>query len=182
MDTDELLERIQKRASDPKTRTSGSRFDLERFKHDSRWQKVYPPVTPEQVEKAEVILGFKLPRLLTRLYVEVANGGFGPGYGLFGLEGGFTDEDQRLTLVELYRSWADPPQGPLPPPPWPKKLVPICDWGDCMMSCIDCAPSEGRMVFSVDPVTNISEDFTFDQWLEDWVKGVNLQRRAMRKR
>ena len=85
--------------------------------------RVYPPVTAEQVKKTEAILGFKLPRLLTRLYVEVANGGFGPGYGLFGLEGGFTDEDQRLTLVELYQSWADPPEGPLPPPPWPKKLV-----------------------------------------------------------
>jgi hypothetical protein len=112
--------------------------------------------------------------LLTRLYVEVANGGFGPGYGLFGLEGGFTEEVQRLTLVELYQSWADPPPGPLPPPPWPKKLVPICDWGCNMMSCIDCAPNEPMMVFSVDPTMNIPEDLTFDQWMEEWVKGAKL--------
>ncbi len=181
MDTNELIEKIKKRASDPKRRTSGSRFDLERFKHDPRWKKEYPPVTPELVKKAEAELGFKLPALLTRLYIEVANGGFGPGYGLFGIQGGFTDEDQGLPLAELYQSWANPPQGPRPSPLWPKKWVPICDWGDCMTSCIDCATSDGSMVFSLDPVSNIPEDLTFHQWMEDWVKGVNLQTRAMRK-
>jgi hypothetical protein len=124
MGSDELIERIKKRSNDPKRRTSGSRFDLERFKSDPRWQRAYPPVTSEQVKETEALLGFQLPRLLTRLYVEVANGGFGPG----------------------------------------------------VTSCIDCAPSQGRMVFSVDPVTNIPEGMTFDQWMEDWVKGVNLRR------
>jgi len=50
-----------------------------------------------------------------------------------------------------------------------------------MMSCIDCSASEGRMVFSVDPVTHVPEELTFDQWMEDWVKGTNLVARAMRK-
>jgi len=40
-----------------------------------------PPATPEAVAAAEEVIGFPLPPLLRRLYVEVANGGFGPNEG-----------------------------------------------------------------------------------------------------
>src|SRR5579872_2462364 len=35
-----------------------------------------------------------------RLWMEVGNGGFGPGYGLLGLEGGFGEETQGKTTTE----------------------------------------------------------------------------------
>src|SRR5258708_13239995 len=41
------------------------------------------PVTGEDLAQAEAQLGFGLPSFLRRLYLEVGNGGFGPGYGLF---------------------------------------------------------------------------------------------------
>ncbi|MEV6371357.1 hypothetical protein AB0L86_31195 [Micromonospora musae] len=37
-----------------------------------------PPASPEAVSDAEKVIGYPLPRLLRRLYLEVANGGFGP--------------------------------------------------------------------------------------------------------
>jgi hypothetical protein len=182
MTTDELIKKIRKRADNPKRRSSASHFALERFKYDPRWSMAYPPVPAAQVQQAEAKLGFQLPTLLARLYVEVGNGGFGPGYGLFGLEGGFVDEDSRLTLPDLYASWANPPAGTLSFPPWPEKLVPICDWGDSIMSCVDCSTSMGSMVFALDPLSRTPEDLTFDQWIEDWVQGVDLFKRAMGSR
>ena len=47
------------------------------------------PARPGQVEEAERIIGFPVPPLLRRLYLEVANGGVGPGGGgILGLRGG----------------------------------------------------------------------------------------------
>jgi hypothetical protein len=54
-------------------------------------RKIYPPTTISVVEATEKELGFRLPSLLSQLYTEVANGGFGPGYGIYGLEGGYAD-------------------------------------------------------------------------------------------
>lgn len=45
------------------------------------------PARAAQVAEAEALLGFAIPPLLARLYTEVANGGFGPGYELFPLVG-----------------------------------------------------------------------------------------------
>ncbi len=51
-----------------------------------------PPATPEAVRAAEEAVGFRFPPILTRLWTEVANGGFGPGDGIFGVEGGWGDD------------------------------------------------------------------------------------------
>lgn len=45
------------------------------------------PLPAEAVERAEAALGFTLPPLLTALYTRIANGGFGPEYGLMPLIG-----------------------------------------------------------------------------------------------
>jgi hypothetical protein len=181
MSTTELVKEIQMRANDPKRRSSGSHFDLERFRLDPRWSRTYPPVPIQEVQRTEAKLGFTLPALLARLYTEVGNGGFGPGYGLFGIKGGFTDDSQQLPLPELYLSSVHPQPGMLPHELWPEKLVPICDWGCNMMSSVDCSARGGTMVFLEDDMI-VPEDLSFDQWMEDWVKGVDLFRRARRRR
>ncbi len=48
-------------------------------------QQAKPPVSLADLTDAETIIGFPLPTLLRRIYLEVGNGGFGPGYGLFPL-------------------------------------------------------------------------------------------------
>jgi hypothetical protein len=95
-----IIERLRLRTQDPASTTSMSAFMPGRF-------AAYPPASGSVVEAAEASLGFRLPPLLNDLYTQVGNGGFGPGYGIFGLEGGYTDHDiindfQGGTLVEWY--------------------------------------------------------------------------------
>jgi len=63
----------------------------------------YPPATEDQLLATERALGFPLPPLLHALYAQVANGGFGFGYGLRGAFGGF-DGGGSGTIVDQYLS------------------------------------------------------------------------------
>lgn len=49
----------------------------------------FPPTTEQQVGETEQQFGFSLPVLLRLLYTRVANGGFGPGFGIIGAKNGF---------------------------------------------------------------------------------------------
>jgi SMI1 / KNR4 family (SUKH-1) len=49
----------------------------------------FPPIPENQLIETEQKLGFSLPPLLRLLYTHIANGGFGPGYGIIGVIGGF---------------------------------------------------------------------------------------------
>jgi SMI1 / KNR4 family (SUKH-1) len=66
----------------------------------------YPSATEEQLLATEEALGFALPPLLRALYAQVANGGFGFGYGVCGAMEGF-DEDSYGTIVDHYLARAD---------------------------------------------------------------------------
>ena len=45
-----------------------------------------PAAGPQELDRVEASLGLALPPTLRRVYGEVANGGFGPGYGLVPIE------------------------------------------------------------------------------------------------
>jgi hypothetical protein len=60
-----------------------------------------PVATQAAVSEAEEIIGLPLPRLLRRLYLEVANGGFGPRSGILGVRGGIRVDDDG-DIVELH--------------------------------------------------------------------------------
>lgn len=47
--------------------------------------------SPEALDAAEGRMRVRIPPLLRRLYAEVANGGFGPGRGIIGIQSGWTD-------------------------------------------------------------------------------------------
>jgi len=93
-----------------------------------------PVASPAAMTSAEVAIGHPLPRLLRRLYTEVGNGGFGPGYGLLGLEGGHSD-DTGATAISARKEWES-----LPP-----ALLPICHWGCAIYSLVDCSSPDGPM-------------------------------------
>lgn len=141
---------------------------------------LYPPVSRERLREAERRLAFGLPEFLRTLYVEIGNGGFGPGYGLWGLPGGYPTSlpvaapdsnvvDSYLeTVASLERAGA-------------KREAPIlriCHWGCGNASGIDCSTGEGQMVFFRDDGARIREGLTFRQWMEDWANGVDLWERA----
>src|SRR5437588_8306477 len=88
-----LMHRLKERIKDPQLAT-----DL------AVAPRIYPPATPVMVGSAEQALGFALPPVLRRIYLEVGNGGFGPGYGLIGVPGGAVD-DTGHNIVELYQGF-----------------------------------------------------------------------------
>lgn len=95
--------------------------------------QVSPPATNAQIADAEATLGFPLPEDLKQLYREVANGGFGPGQGLYSIDG----------LVAEYRDFTSEPFGPQGQD-WPANLISIChdDPGEI---CLD--RDSGKIIF-----------------------------------
>ena len=175
MKEDELIGKIMKRANDPRRQNSSRANAASRgILSPDVASNLCPPATLESLRDAEDRMGFALPLLLKRVYLEVGNGVFGPGFGLYGLSGGFAEDLQGLTLPELYLSDMEYH--------WPEKLVSICDWGCTMGSAIDCSSPDGEMVFEGDASPRcMPEGITFAGWMEDWVNGVDLFERAYRR-
>ena len=72
------------------------------------------PCSEGDVAAAELQLGFALPEPLRRLYLEIGNGGFGPGDGLYALG----------RLIAKYLEMTEQPAGPNAEE-WPASLLPI---------------------------------------------------------
>jgi hypothetical protein len=147
---------------------------------DLRESNVLPsPATAEAVRAAEASVGFRFPQFLCRLWTEVANGGFGPGCGIFGVEGGFEEERELLTIAPFYLALKRK-RGLLfgRGEPWPPKLVPICYWGGDNYSAIDCTTPDGVVVDLLDSPSRSwrpkRKDMTFRHWMEVWVNGSEL--------
>lgn len=152
----------------------------------------YPPATAEQVQATEQTLGFPLPPLLRACYLQVSNGGFGPGDGVMGVIGGF--EDNRGNLLEAYlarktsyrsielaecekQAYEINPQvvpfklvsnrGLLPPPgTWPSSLLEFYHHGCGDFSSIDL--QTGR-IFVGGNFPLWYEANSFEEWLERWL-------------
>ncbi len=121
------------------------------------------PASNDSVAALEKVVGAKLPTLLRRLYLEVGNGGFGPGYGLLSV-------DKVLEIVRSpWPSWIDLP------------LLMVCDWGCAISSLVDASDDRGAM-WGFDPnPTGVNEESLFEEncslgeWLERWVRGQAFQ-------
>lgn len=99
--------------------------------------------SPDAVTAAERALGRPLPPFVRRLYLEIADGGFGPGAGLLPLS----------EVIRQYRELRREPPGP-PGLPWPETLVPLVEESGSY-ECVDAA--EGRVV-----------SFDGEELLEHW--------------
>lgn len=149
---------------------------------------IYPPVTTAALESAEKMLGFALPMTLHQIYLQVGNGGFGPGYGLLGLPGGATD-DLGENLVSIYRTYRQSsPDDPYWD--WPQRLLPICHLGCAMYACVDCNTTEGIMIWFEPNPHRDGETWddafiplapSFDAWLQAWLEDKDLLQAAMKR-
>jgi hypothetical protein len=110
----DLIREIQMLAKDLSRRTS-ERRRLSRSNAPENWQillqldpdlresnVLLPPATLDAVRTAEESLGFRFPSFLSRLWTEIANDGFGPGDGIFGVDGGWADNREGTTIAPFY--------------------------------------------------------------------------------
>src|SRR5687767_8877702 len=110
-----LIQRLQKRNADRERATDGGIHP----------RKPIPPASAKALQVAERALGFKLPDLLRAIYLKVANGGFGPEYGMVGTKGGAkldgvtleTCYQHMLRLEKQNSVWR-----------WPKRLLPLANY------------------------------------------------------
>jgi hypothetical protein len=141
---------------------------------------VWKRATAPELDEDERRLGFPLPPLFKRIYMDVGNGGFGPGYGLLGMSNGAPD-DFGKTAPESYslRRQGDPDNRDWF---WPDALLPICHWGCAIYSCINCRDSNFPMQI-FDPNVHQDSDWrdayfdeapSFDSWIREWAEGEDL--------
>ena len=147
-------------------------------------QIVSPPVAKEELAHAEAQLGFELPPFLRRLYLEVGNGGFGPGYGLQPLNSHNPFDESLVTdylgmrsksQEDIDEEYADEE---VKPSRWPEFVLTICDWGCNIYSNLDCS-SPDSPIFRMDSNVNFMVEWLIEapslqQWLANWVEGKPL--------
>jgi hypothetical protein len=115
--------------------------------HPGEWLAVQQPVTASALADAQAQLGFDLPDLLRRLYLEVGNGGFGPVFGLIPLSaiGGLpprAEFDLVGDYLRLVRRYARNPAGG-----WPVGLVPTFYCGCTVFEFVDCRDPVGPVTW-----------------------------------
>jgi len=121
---DALIARIQTRIADP--------FQV----IDDAMPTVRPPATLAELERAEAALGFPIPPLLRRLFLEVGNGGFGPVYGLVGVPT-IPPTPFQADIVVLYARYSESSPDEKPSWRWPHGVVPLISCGCNIMECVD---------------------------------------------
>lgn len=136
--------------------------------------------------EAEAKLGFPLPPLLRRLYLEVSNGDFGPGLRKLDAEDSLVFwyvEERSMTQEEIDAAWGVEQEEQLDmvwddsPMVLPEKLLNIYDWGCNIYSFIDCSKSECPVLRNDNNRsfrTFALEAPSLHEWLESWLDGKEL--------
>lgn len=128
------------------------------------------PAKPADLDAAEKIIGYPLPPLLRRIYLEVANGGVGPFSGIDGMPpDGYTSNGD---MLEGYENWHSVEVGPDEPTPPPRGVIFLCDYGCAMWALIDCRNPDGRMWWSEEGERD-KLTVTLAQWLTAWLADSN---------
>jgi len=127
----------------------------------------YAPATQSVLDATERELGFSLPLLLKELYLRVGNGGFGPGYGVIGVYGGYASDYGTLTETfgQLGQNGTLRADGRI--------ALPFCEWGCNMFSCIDCATCAYEVVHFEEGRIE-GRCFTLDDFFRMWLDGVDI--------
>jgi hypothetical protein len=142
-----------------------------------------PPASEAQVAAAEAELGFALPGDLRLFYVAVADGGVGPGDGLYSLE----------QLLSKWREFTHEPIGPQGQH-WPANLLPIHGDG---WDVISLDRDSGRLIAwdleeidddeEADPdnpnwaASFAHEAESLEAWLEKWLAKPSAAEKAARR-
>lgn len=128
-----------------------------------------PPLASAEICEFETATNLRLTPFLRRLYSEVANGGFGPAYGIVPLIA--SDQDSVLDWHSRYRSAnQSEPNGPI----WPDHMLHFCEGGCVTIYVLDLLDSASP-VYRVE--ANSSNNFhewlhlvspSVESWLAEW--------------
>ena len=114
------------------------------------------PVSIDEYDRFECETGLVLPKFVRRLYTEVADGGYGPAYGINPLAG--ENSHSIAGWDRLFQNANhDEPNGPQ----WPSHLIRFCEIGCNMFYALDIR-DDNAPVFQVEPTS--SDD------VADWLK------------
>jgi hypothetical protein len=99
------------------------------------------PAAREAIVETEAACGFTLPPLLVRLLTEVANGGFGPRRGIYGVRG------HDWFSSDIFADMTEAAYASIDDPVWSQRrwLLPLLDWGCAIMTLIDCRDPAGAL-------------------------------------
>lgn len=142
----------------------------------------HPPLSEDEIRAAEKRFGHRLPPSLHAVYAEIANGGFGPAYGMLGLVGGAKQEDgnDALAQYELFRQ----PDDEDPLWAWPDGLLPVVHLGCAMFLCVDCTGAAGYVTWwdpnalvDGEPLDDamFESDVTFEHMMDAWMRGEDVE-------
>lgn len=173
MQPKELVEQIGARA-----RVAATRHDY------AKWMPGQPKLpsiaTEDEIRLTEHELGFTLPEFFKVLLSRVANGGFGPGYGIIGVGKGYEDFGNG-NLVSVYRlahSSGLNRRFLIEP----DRVVPICNWGCGIYSCLDCRSASDAEVLLCNPkIDFFSSDNLQSVEIRDPVGNIRHQRKLSRR-
>ena len=128
----------------------------------------HSPVAEELVLNARAQLGFRIPKLLEDCYLRIGNGGFGPGYGLIGLEGGHaSDFGSLVSTFEQLKSDQEQ-EGNV----WPEGMLPFNAWGCNIFSCVDCTGDEA-FVYTFEDFGLLEAGYDLPTFFDLWLSGVD---------
>lgn len=152
----------------------------DRFARRGVPQNLCPPLCARDEAYSLASLGFAPPFLYLRLMREVGNGGFGPGYGLMGLAGGW-GAFRGMTAIGTYHWLREeddgedlmPGEAPCPPD-IPEAMLPVCHLGCGVYVCVDCRRTDGKL-WCYDPARDAdllgAWELTLAAWLMQWLSG-----------
>jgi hypothetical protein len=131
------------------------------------------PASGEDVAEVERLVGHPMPQLLRRLYLEIANGGFGPWQVVSLTDTGnwFSDCADIAMACQQFAA---------PDHPLPSGIVPLMDRGCAMWAMIDFRTADGQM-WDWDPnlcclphaLAPLEQSLA--QWLTDWMRDTMSQ-------
>ncbi|HZS78523.1 MAG TPA: SMI1/KNR4 family protein [Ktedonobacteraceae bacterium] len=141
--------------------------------HDPETGFEFPPATEEQLQATEAALGLPLPPMLHALYSQVANGGFGPGFGITGAKGAYyfgndgryqtidmcTDSNPLVEYIDLSQyeqEHGNPPYFELR-----ERIQPAHFWHLCYHGCSidDCIDGYSGRIYQVSWVGSLPDSF-----------------------
>src|SRR5687768_16663678 len=127
---DDTIESVRERALN-----SATRIDMT----SARPPHIGKPLAKLVLTSVEQSLGVALPEIVRRIYSEIGDGGFGPGYGFLPMVKPLSKFDDSIVALYEVFSETDPSD---PAWKWPGSLLPIVDFGCAIRACVDCDTSE----------------------------------------